>query len=634
MPFRCAQTIAKGQLTSLDTSATEKIPGVRGVLHRENIGDLFRSVPGPRLSGMCDERRPPFEDDVIRYYGQYIALAVAETFEAATEAAAAVRAKYKVESPDVSDELKSDGKPKSESERGDADKAFGQAAVRIDQTYSTPVETHNPIELHATVAVWDGASVTLYESTQAVNNHRSVLSQMLGVPDENVRVISRFLGSGFGGKLWPWPHSPLAAAAARKFLRPVKLVVSRRMMFQNVGHRPRTQQHVKISATAEGKLTSLSQDYVYHASILDDYKENCGEATPYLYSVPNLRVTSGSAKRNVGSATSMRGPGAVPGLFATESAMDELAIALKIDPVQLRLQNEPEKDEGLKIPFSSRHLIECFKTGSEKFGWARRTPEVGSMKQADRILGWGMAACSWIAERFAANASVALLDDGSALVSCGTQDIGTGTYTILAQIAAGRLGLPLGKVRVVLGDTSLPEGPISGGSMVTASVIPAVLEAAEKSIDLILDAAGKVPGSPFAKSKPDELVYDEGRVRRKDAAPESAVAFETILKRGNMKFVRGAGSSKATFGEKPKLSMHSYGAHFIEVSWEPQIARLRVRRIVTVIDAGRILNPLAGHNQIEGAVVMGIGMAMLEKTEYDRRSARRSTAIWPITWWL
>src|SRR5438445_8222044 len=334
-------TIANGRLVKLDTAAAEKMPGVRAILHRQNIGKIFRSVKGPGFEGICDERRPPFEDDIVRYYGQYVALAVADTFETAKAAADAVRVTYAKDKPNVATDLKADDKPEVESQRGDADTAFATAPVKLDQTYVTPAETHNPIELHATTAIWDGSSLTLYEASQGVFNLRGVLAQMFGLPRENVRVIAKFLGSGFGGKLWPWTHCPLAAAAARQLGKPVKLVVSRKMMFQTVGHRPRTQQRVRLGATADGKLVSLQHDYVNHKAILDHYHEDCGEATPFHYSVPNLRVAFGRAKRNIGSPTAMRGPGAVPGLYATESAMNELADRLKIDPVKLRLPNEP-----------------------------------------------------------------------------------------------------------------------------------------------------------------------------------------------------------------------------------------------------------------------------------------------------
>src|SRR5688572_1096958 len=444
-------TVANGRVVKLDTAAAEKMPGVRAILHRGNIGKIFRSVQEPGMEGITEERRPPFEDDVVRYYGQYVALAVADTFEAARAAADAVRVTYAKEKPNVDTELKPDEEPdvvpttfaptaRLQSKRGDPEGAFASAPVKLDQTYVTPTETHNPLELHATTAVWEDSKLTLYESTQSIFNTRNVLAQMFGLPQENVRVVSKFLGSGFGSKLWPWTHCPLAVAAARQLGKPVKVVVSRKMMFQTVGHRPRTQQRVRLGATPDGKLVSLQHDYVFHQAILDDYHEDCGESTSFLYSVPNLRVAFGRARRNVGSPTSMRGPGAVPGLYATESALNELAWQLKLDPVKLRVLNEPKMNEALSIPFSSRHMLECFELGVDKFGWSRRTPEVGSMKRDGLTLGWGMAGCTWFAARLPADATVQLRNDGTVRVACGTQDIGTGTYTNLAQVASHKIG--------------------------------------------------------------------------------------------------------------------------------------------------------------------------------------------------
>jgi xanthine dehydrogenase YagR molybdenum-binding subunit len=622
-------TIASGRVVKLDTAAAEKMPGVRAIFHRGNIGNIFRSVQGQGFEGIVDERRPPFEDDVVRYYGQYIALAVADTFESAKAAADAVRATYTKDKHNVDPRLQADDEPdvvattfaptkRVQSKRGNAESAFARAPVKLDQIYVTPTETHNPIELQAATAIWDGSILTIYEESQGVFNLRYVLAQMFGLPKENVRVITKFVGSGFGSKLWPWTHCALAVAAARQLGKPVKLVLSRKMMFQTVGHRPRTQQRVRLGATTAGKLVSLQHDYVNHQAILDNYHEDCGEATAFQYSVPNLRVAFGRARRNVGSPSPMRGPGAVPGLYATESAMNELADQLKIDPVRLRVLNEPKIDESLGIPFSSRHLVECFELGAEKFGWSKRNREVGSMKRDGLILGWGMAGCSWGAGRFPADASVELRNDGTARVACGTQDIGTGTYTILAQLASQRTGVPLDKVEVVLGDTSLPEGPISGGSMVTGSMVPAVFAAADNAIASLLTIATTTPGSPFEKRKADELKFEGGRVLAKAGGPAGGVPFADLLRRANLRLATGSGKSDSTFGNpKPKFSTHSFGCHFVEVTWQPEIARLRVSRVVAVIDAGRILNPLAGRNQIEGAVVMGIGMALLEHTTYD-----------------
>jgi len=607
-------TIANGRIAALETSTARNMPGVIEIFHRGNVGALHK--PSPE-AGMIDEARPPFADDVIRYYGQYVALVVAETFEQATESAKRVKVTYDgVTAPNVDLDLTafhrvtlsaasagivtlsaasadivtlsaasaaseveapSGATPNEVSKRGDPEKAFEASPVKVDQTYVTPAETHNPIELHASVAQYDEDAelFTLYETTQAVVNHRNVMSSILGVPRENVRIIMKYLGSGFGGKLWPWTHGTLAAAAAKQLKRPVKLVVTRKQMFETVGHRCRTQQRVRMSAERDGALTALIHEAVNDAGMLDEYDENCGEATPFFYGTPNLLVTAAQTKRNIGSPTAMRGPGAVPGLFATESAYDELALALDIDPVQLRLRNEPEKDQALNIPFSSRHYNECLTLGAEKFGWSNRTPAIGSMRKDGIVLGWGMAGCSWFAARFDAEARVELHEDGSARVAIGTQDIGTGTYTVIAQLVAAETGIPLDKIVVELGDTLLPPGPISGGSMVTASVIPAVLQAVR-----------------------------EAKKARKGSA-----------------FASGSGKGKRTFGEEhPKFSVHSYGAQFVEVGWQPEIARLRVNRIVTVVDAGRIINPRMARNQIEGALVMGVGMALFEETHYDPRS--------------
>jgi xanthine dehydrogenase YagR molybdenum-binding subunit len=616
----CA-TIARGTIKNLDTRRAESMPGVKAVYHRENIGKIYRTAPAQGFSGILDERRPPFEDDTVRYFGQYVAAVVALTYEQAIAAANAVQVAYNAETPDVAEHLSTQEKPNVDSHRGDPDTAFASAAAQVDETYATPVQTHNPIELHASVAVWDGENFTLYETSQAVVNHQDVAAQMLGVPQENVRVISRFLGSGFGGKLWPWPHCLIAASAARNLRRPVKLVVTRDMMFQNVGHRPRTQQRVRLGATSEGKLVAVMHDSLNHTSILDDYSEGCSEATAYSYSTPNLRATSALVRRNVGTPTSMRGPGAVPGLFALESAMDELAIKLKIDPVKLRLMNEPEKDEGLNLPFSSRHFVECLDVGAEKFGWSRRTPSVGSMKRDGLTVGWGVAGCSWIAERMGTEATVELRSDGTARVSTATQDIGTGTYTVLSQIVAERTGIPHDRIEVVLGDSNLPPGPISGGSWATASVIPSVLDAINKAHQTIFAIAAQSKEGPFSGQKPEALAFTDGKVHLKDQHAESGVPFHDILAKSNISAATGQGKSEGTFGAPDrKFSTHSFGAQFAEVTWQPETARLRVSRVVTVIDAGRILNPKPARNQIEGAVVMGVGMALFEETKYDIRS--------------
>ncbi len=632
-------TIGKGRIRSLDVSAAEKTPGVVLVLHHGNLQNVYRTFPHQQDGSMA-ETRPPFDDDKIYYWGQYVALVVAETLEQARAGAQAVRVEYDVETPDVRTDLGADfdGRRESSWKRGDPDKALTEAPVVIDETYVTPVETHNPMEMHGTVAVWDGEGFTLYDSSQGVVGHRTVMSEVLGVPRENLRTISRFVGSGFGGKLSPWPQATLAAAAARVLNRPVKFSVDRRMMFSSVGHRPRTQQRIRLGATPDGKLTAIRHDFLSETSLLDDFVEHCGEQTPFLYSCPNLEVTTGMVRRSVGTPAPMRGPGAVPGLFALESAMNELAIKLKMDPVELRLKNDADRDEGKNLPFSSRHLKECYQTGAEKIGWKNRTPEVGSMRRNGKVIGMGVGGASWGAARIPCTATFELCPNGRVCVRCATQDIGTGTYTLFAQIAHEKTGVPLDRIDVFLGDSNLPDGPTSGGSMVTSAILPAAAAAANQAVGRLLNVAALTPGSPFHGAHPDSLTVADGRVVTKQGQPQvvgvsynggagltaNGLPFEDVLRMANLSGITATGKTFPSF-EDPKTkgySMHSFGAHFAEVEWDPEIAHLRVSRIFSIFDCGRIINTKAGANQILGAAVMGLGMSLFEETRYDSRTAQ------------
>jgi xanthine dehydrogenase YagR molybdenum-binding subunit len=616
--------IASGRIRTLDTSAAEQMPGVLLVLHHGNIGPLYRTVPGDG-NATNSEVRSAFEDEVVRHWGQHVAVVVAETFEQATAAAASVKVEYEPAPANLRDGL-DDYKVerKSVSKRGDPNAALATAPVKIDQTYITPNETHNPIELHASVAVWDGDRVTLYETTQGVVNYRIVMAQVLVLPVENVRVVTRFLGAGFGGKLFPWPHAAVAAVAARKLDRPVKLSMDRRRMFSSVGFRPRTEQRIQLGAGKDGRLVAIRHDYLNVTSQLDDFDEGCGEQTPFLYSCPNLEVTSGIVRRHIGAPMYMRGPGAVPGLYALESAMNELADQLKMDPVQLRLLNDAEKDESTNQPFSSRHLRECYETGAKKFGWERRTAGVGSMRKDGKILGWGMAGASWVAMRMPCTASVEFCASGRLCVRCGTQDIGTGTYTVFAQVVHEKTGIPLDRIDVFLGDSALPEGPMSGGSWVTGSVLQAIASGSDNAIGKLQQLAASLEGSPLHNAKLETIAYTDGRIHAKDQPASAGAHFVDLLEMARISSISAEGKTQPTW-EDPKakgVSLHSFGAQFVEVEWEPDIARLRVSRTVTVIDAGRIINPKAARNQIEGAVVMGVGMGLLEESVRDMRTGQ------------
>ncbi len=625
-----ASTVGNATIRDIDTVIAQRMPGVLAILHHGNTDQLFRPAGQLEQNSRAGEARPPFEDDKVYYYGQYVALVVANTFEQAQDAARHVKVNYDTH-PNVvaiSDASPPEGPPRIHYVRGNADEAFDSAPVKIDETYILPVETHNPMELHATIAKWDGEKVTLYETSQGVVNHQHVMSEMMGIPVDQVTVISPFCGSGFGGKLFPWPHSLLAAMGAKRINRPVKVVVPRSLMFTAVGHRPLTRQRMRLGATQEGKLLSIHHEVLQPTSMVDTYLEQCTGVTTMLYSCDNVTANQTLVPINIGTPTPMRGPGIVPGLFPLESAMDELAIQLNLDPLDLRLKNYAEQDASFSPvrPFSSKHLRECYQAGADKFGWSQRTPQVGSMKHGDEILGWGMASATWHAGRGSATVRVRLNADGTARASCATQDIGTGTYTVFAQVVAEKTGIPIEKIEVVLGDTSLPDGPTSGGSTVTATVLPTVTQATQGVIDRLIAAAQSMPGSPFkrvsAGGDPPTLKMTAGRIHAADQPPESGMPFQEVLVHRRLAALDAEARTAPDPAATHQFSAHSFGAQFMEVAWDPGIARLRVSRALTVIDGGRIINHRTGRNQILGAVVMGIGMALFEETIYDPRNAK------------
>ena len=615
-------TIGSGRVTAIDSSDAERMPGVIAVLHHGNADPIYRSA-GPFEPGHPGESRPPFEDDKVHYYGQFVALVVANTFEQAQDAASKVKVSYDEQKPltRTSDPRAVAQPARRHYTRGNAEAAFVSAPVKVDAVYTTPTETHNPMEMHGVIAAWKDGKLTLYATTQGVMNYQATMSEMMGVPIDDVHVIAPFCGAGFGSKLSPWPETMLAAMAARKLDRPVKLSVPRHLMFTTVGHRPSTEQHMQVGATAEGKLVAIVQDAKNSTSFINDYAEGCTAPTPFLYTCPNVTAKLSVVRLNIGTPTSMRGPGTTPGMFALDSAMDELAVKLNMDPLELRMKNYAETDESSSKPYSSKHLRECYQQGAERFGWSKRTPGVGSMRDGKEILGWGMGTATWGAYRGGSSARVRLSSDGRARVSSGAQDIGTGTYTIIAQVVSDKTGIPLERIDAVLGDSSLPPGGTSGGSSLTATIMPPVAAASMEAIGRLLELASRTEGSPFAGTDPGSLAMSAGRVHKKGEAPESGIPFEQLLKMHRIAALEGNGRT----GDNPdseKYSMHSFGAHFIEVGWDPGIARLRVRRTVTVMDAGRIISQKTGRNQILGGVAWGIGMAMLEETVYDPRNGK------------
>lgn len=617
-------TVASGSIKALDITAARQSPGVIEILHHGNFPQAFHTSPVPfSLSGVLtgsrtDEKRLPFEDDVIRYAGQFVALVVADTFEHAREAALKVKVNYA--SAATFANLKQGLKQRAPAEgghghkRGDPAAAFDQGVQTVDATYTTPCETHNPMEMHATVAEWTNGRLVVYEATQSVVVHRNTLAQVFGLPTEHVEVRAPFIGSGFGGKLWIWPHSVAACAAAKVVGRPVQLVVPRAQMFTTVGHRPETEQRMRLAADANGKLVSLRHESLNTTGFGDQYVENCGGMSASLYACANVEITHGTVQVNRGAPTSMRAPGAAPGLFALESAIDELAEKCRMDPLAFRQLNWAAQNGQENLPWSGNHLREALAQGAEKFGWAQRTPGIGSMRDGHEVIGYGMAQCNWDAFRTPAKARVSLKSDGRAEVYCGAQDIGTGTYTVIAQCVSDITGLPLDKIVVELGNSSFPPAPVSGGSWITASVLPAVAEATRAALTQLKRFASSAEGG-LANAKPEAINVSNGRLD--DGT--TRLGFADVLNR--LKIASAEGEAHTGMADTAKHAFASFGAHFVEVRWDPGISRLRVSRVVSAIDVGKIINAKTARNQVEGAIVMAIGMALFESADYDERNA-------------
>lgn len=616
-------TVASARIAGIDDEEARRAPGVRAVLHHGNIPKLFRSPNEMDDNTRVSEVRTPFEDERVYYAGQFVALVVAETFEEARWASRLVKVRYTDEqrpAVSVAESERANGqRVHSETpdyRRGDAAQAWSGAPVRIDATYSTPVEVHNPLELHASVAKWNGDKLEIHESTQWVVGQQRALAKVLGVPEENVTVLAPFIGGGFGGKLFLWPHTILAAVAAREVKRPVKLVVERQRMFTTVGHRPATRQRLRVAADAAGKLVALEHETISQTSLVHDFLESSGQTSKALYRCANVTVTHRLVSGNVGTPTPMRAPGAASGLIALEGAMDELAEAAKVDPIEFRLRNLADADEEKKRPWSGNHARPCCEIVRERFGWTRRKAEPGSMREGAEVIGWGFALASWSSEREEAEARAEFRADGRLRIVCATQDIGTGTYTVIAQVAAEVSQLPLERVEVAIGRSDFPQGPISGGSMATSSVTPAVIDATKKAIEKLVETAGK-KGGPLAGQAPDALEYRAGAVISKSDGRSASIA--EVVNAARLASVDGEAKAKPG-EERKKYSFREFGAHAVEVRWDPGLAKLRVARVVSAFDVGRVINEKTAKNQIYGSLIMGLGMALMERSVYDART--------------
>jgi xanthine dehydrogenase YagR molybdenum-binding subunit len=593
-------TVASGRIRSIDTAEAEKMTGVVKVLTHLNAPRL----PTTKVQG--GRELTLLQDDKVRYNGQPIALVVADTLERATDAALRVRATYAAETPATSMQANKGsayaqpGRGGVDSKKGDATAGLASADVRVEHTYATPIENHNPMEPHSTIAVWEGDKLTVYDATQYVTGDRDTVAKTIGVPPENVRLVSYFIGGAFGCKGSVWSHVPLAAMAARDVGLPVKLVLSRRQMYGPVGARPQTEQKIALGAKRDGTLTGIRHDSVSHTSRFEDFLEPSAMQTRMLYACPNIETTHRLVKLDLGTPTYQRAPGESTGTFALESAMDELAVALNMDPLELRLKNYAEVDPESGKPWSSKSLRECYRVASERFGWAKRNASPGAMRDGNVAIGYGMATATYPTNRQKASASVKLAADSAgtvrALVQSATQDIGTGTYTVMTQIAADALALPVERVRVEIGDSRFPPSPVSGGSMTSASTGSAIHEVCRQAREQ-LAAQGVTDDASlaaFIQRQPDRSF-----TVRADSAPGD---------------------------ERQKYSMHSFGAVFAEVRVDRELGEIRVARIVSAYGAGRILNAKTAHSQLVGGVVWGVGMALEEETLVDARTGRYMNA--------
>ena len=613
-------SVAAGEIVAIDTSAAEGMPGVLAVITPENAEKLQADKGGEQVVS-----RPTLQDMQVLYNGQHVAIVVADTLDRAQAAASALKLTYKQDEAvtTMDSALNTAYRPKHfrggarspDSNRGDADAAFDAAAVKVDATYRTPIEHHNPMEPHATIARWDGDRVTVWTATQGISGAQHTLATLFGIPPANVRVICPYVGGGFGCKGSTWPPATLTAMAARKVGRPVKLSLTRRQMFTSNGYRPRTVQKVKLAADAGGKLVAIRHDGMSQMSMpsLGEFAEPVGLATEMLYSCPNVAVTHRLVGVNAPLPTYMRAPGEASGVFALESAMDELAVALRIDPVELRLRNYADGDEHEDKPFSLKNLRECYRQGAEAFDWSKRNPAPRSMRDGRVLIGWGMATSTYPANRRPAEALVRLQADGSVVAGSGTQDLGTGTYTVMTQVIADELGVSPRRVRFVLGDSTLPPAPGSGGSTTVASVSPAVQAACaaarQKLFSLIL-ADPQAAGLTSA-----DLRLANGVV----LAPARRFPLSQVLARAGLEYIEGRGKTEGPPGGH---SLHSFGAQFAEVRVDPDLGEIRVSHYVGAFDAGRILNAKTGRSQLIGGITYGIGMALLEETATDAETGR------------
>ena len=615
-------TIATGRTVSIDTTAAEQAPGVLAVLTHRNMPRM-KAVPWSHLHPQ-GQTYLPLQDNKIHYAGQPIALVVGETLDQAAYAGTLIEVEYEIERPTVFTPriAKTAIEPPQRmwplsSSVGDAEKAIAGAAVRIDQVYTMPDRHHNQMEPHATTAVWgDNGTLTLYDSTQMVVGTKKLVSLVLGIPEEKVNVVCEFLGGGFGGKSWSWPHTLLAALAAKVVSRPIRLQLTRAQMYSMAGHQSATVQTIVLGADRDGKLTGIRHDSVNPTSLFDDYVEYAAMASRHLWGASGgISTTHKVVHVNRNTPVVLRAPMEAQGHFALESAMDELAYATDVDPVELRLRNDTDTDPYSGRPFSTRALRKCLIEGATRFGWDKRSPKPGSMRDGRYLIGQGVAAAVYTHWRWPGKARVTLNADGSVLVEAAAHDIGTGTYTVMAQVAADALGLTPDSVTVRLGDTRFPESHPATGSATTANATAAVMLAAQAARQKAVELALSGRDAPFAEAAPDNIMVADGKLSY--AKTNLNISYAELLTRNSLATLSADGDYNPVEEANGPKAIFSFSAVFAEVRVDPEFGLVRLNRCVGAYDAGRIINPKTARSQAIGGIIWGVGQALLEQSEID-----------------
>jgi xanthine dehydrogenase YagR molybdenum-binding subunit len=614
-------TIAKGKITSIDSKKAEAAPGVLAVLSHINAPKIpaYETGNNPAKPSTGVQPLRVFYDETIYFSGQPIAIVVADTYERALYAASLVKVQYE-KAPHATSLKANTNKSKTprggEYKRGEAD-AYKTAPVKIEAEYTIPIEVHNPMELHSTLAMWDGDNVTVYEKTQGVKSTQRSIMDAFKLKEQNVQVHANFVGGGFGSGLRTWPHTITTVMAAKKVNRPVKLVLTRPQMFNMVGYRPYAVQKIGMGTTTDGKLVGITHEATAMTSSYEDFTEGVTNMSRFMYACPNVNTLYKIVPLDMSTPTWMRGPGEATGAYALESAIDEMAYAVNLDPLEFRLRNYAETDPQRNLPFSSKFLKEAYQLGADKIGWSKRSMKPRNTMDGEWLVGYGMSSGVFNAGRGRASVKAILSADGSLVIQSAVSDSGPGTATAMTVIAADTMKMIPSKITFELGDSSLPPGPTQGGSTTTSTLGSAVRDVCISLQQKMLDLVATKDGSAFKNLSLTDVVFDDGTM-----APignrTAKVSYGDVLKQSNMPEIEISKDSQGG-DERTKYSIYSFSVHFVQVHVHPLTGVVRVKQVATVADAGKIVNKKTAGNQMIGGATGGIGMALMEEAVVDHR---------------